>query len=59
MTGPLDSIIGVKVAGCLERNLSQMPIKMEVAEGPSVLSGALFEIGTDGRCRAVRRVRLA
>jgi len=59
MTGPLDSIIGVKVAGCLERNLSQMPIKMEVAEGPAVLSGALFEIGTDGRCRDVRRVRLA
>ncbi len=56
MTGPVDSIIGVKAAGCLERNLSQMPIKMEVADGPSLLRGALFTIGADGRCLAIRRI---
>jgi len=56
MTGPADSIIGVKVDVCLQRNVSQMPLKMEVAEGPSRLSGALFEIGDDGRCQSVRRI---
>lgn len=56
MSGPIDSIIGVKPAGCLERNLSQMPIKMEVADGPSLLRGALFTLGDDGRCLEVRRI---
>lgn len=56
MSGPVDSIIGVKVDVCLRRNLSQMPIKMEVAEGDSLISGALFDIGEDGRCAAVTRV---
>lgn len=56
MTGPVDSIIGVRVDSCLQRNLSQMPIKMEVAEGPSRVSGALFEIAEDGRCTKVTRI---
>jgi hypothetical protein len=56
MSGPTDSVIGVNVDICLRRNLSQMPLKMEVAEGDSVISGALFEIGEDGRCVAIARV---
>ncbi len=56
MTGPVDSIIGVTVDSCLQRNLSQMPIKMEVAEGPSRISGALFEIAEDGCCLKVTRI---
>ncbi|PKL08596.1 MAG: TIGR00282 family metallophosphoesterase [Spirochaetae bacterium HGW-Spirochaetae-7] len=58
MSGPVDSIIGVKVDGCLKRNISQMPIKMEVAEGQSTICGAIFTIGSDGRCVEVRRVRV-
>lgn len=58
MTGPIDSVIGVKIEGCLRRNLSQMPIKMEVAEGDSVVSGALFDIGDDGRCTKIERLLL-
>ncbi|GAB1456958.1 hypothetical protein MASR2M48_22660 [Spirochaetota bacterium] len=58
MSGPVDSIIGVKVEGCLQRNLSQMPIKMEVAEGDSVISGAVFEIDERGRCLSIKRISL-
>ena len=58
MSGPIDSIIGVKVEGCLQRNLSQMPIKMEVAEGDSVISGAMFEIDEDGHCQSLWRISL-
>lgn len=58
MTGPIDSVIGVKIEGCLRRNLSQMPIKMEVAEGDSIVSGALFDIADDGRCTKIDRVLL-
>lgn len=56
MSGPADSIIGVKADICLRRNLSQMPLKMEVAEGPSCLSGALFELDGHGRCLAIQRI---
>ncbi len=57
MSGPLDSIIGVQVEGCLRRNITQMPIKMEVADGASSVSGALFEVGPDKRCLSIRRIR--
>ncbi len=57
MSGPDDSVIGVKVDICLRRGLSQMPIKMESAEGPASIRGALFEIDSGTRrCVAVSRV---
>ncbi len=58
MCGPEDSVIGVKADICVRRNLTQMPLKMETSEGPSGLRGALFEIGEDGRCLALRPVRV-
>ncbi len=58
MSGPIDSIIGVKIEGCLKRNISQMPIKMEVADGQSTICGAVFDIGPDGRCVGLRRVKV-
>lgn len=56
MSGPEDSVIGVRVDVCIRRNLSQMPLKMESADGPSRLRGAVFELGGDGRCLSIRRV---
>jgi 2',3'-cyclic-nucleotide 2'-phosphodiesterase len=58
MSGPLDSVIGVKVDICVRRGLTQMPIKMESAEGDAFISGALFSIDADtGRCLGVERIR--
>jgi metallophosphoesterase (TIGR00282 family) len=57
MTGPADSVIGVKTEICLRRSLTQMPIKMETAEGNAVIHGALFTIDADtGLCLSVERV---
>ena len=57
MTGPDDSVIGVKTEICLRRNLSQMPIKMETAEGPASIHGALFTIDSATRaCLKAERV---
>lgn len=58
MTGPDDSVIGVKTEICIKRSLSQMPIKMESAEGVASIHGALFTIdrGT-GRCISVEAIR--
>jgi metallophosphoesterase (TIGR00282 family) len=58
MTGPDDSVIGVKSEICIRRGLTQMPIKMESAEGPASISGALFELDAEsGRCLRVERIR--
>jgi 2',3'-cyclic-nucleotide 2'-phosphodiesterase len=58
MSGPVDSVIGVKAEICLRRGLTQMPIKMESAEGEASILGALFTIDADTRkCLAVERVR--
>jgi 2',3'-cyclic-nucleotide 2'-phosphodiesterase len=58
MSGPEDSVIGVKVDICVRRGLTQMPIKMESADGEASISGVLFEIdvGTK-RCLSVERIR--
>jgi calcineurin-like phosphoesterase len=58
MSGPVDSVIGVKAEICLRRGLTQMPIKMESAEGDASICGALFTIDRETRrCLAVERVR--
>lgn len=57
MTGPLDSVIGVKTDICIRRSLSQIPIKMETAESPASIRGALFSIeAASRRCLSVERV---
>jgi Uncharacterized protein conserved in bacteria len=57
MSGPVDSVIGVKAEICLRRGLTQMPIKMESAEGEASICGALFSIDREsGTCLAVERI---
>jgi 2',3'-cyclic-nucleotide 2'-phosphodiesterase len=57
MTGPRDSVIGVKTDICVRRSLTQMPIKMEAAEGDADLMGALFTVDRDSvRCLKVERI---
>jgi metallophosphoesterase (TIGR00282 family) len=57
MSGPVDSVIGVKIDICVRRGLTQMPIKMESAEGDASISGVLFAIDAEtGRCLSVERV---
>jgi hypothetical protein len=58
MSGPVDSVIGVKVDICVRRGLTQMPIKMESAEGDAFISGVLFTIDPDTRrCLSGERIR--
>ncbi|MCE5255330.1 MAG: TIGR00282 family metallophosphoesterase [Spirochaetaceae bacterium] len=59
MSGPLDSIIGVKKEICIQRSLSQMPIKMETAEGAASVQGAIFSIDPVTKaCQAIERFEL-
>lgn len=44
MTGPVDSVIGVKCEVSIGRFLSKLPSKNEIAGGETVLEGAIVEI---------------
>jgi hypothetical protein len=58
MCGPEDSILGVRTDRVLERFLSQMPVRFEVASGPVVVQGALVDVDPEtGRATAIRRFR--
>jgi metallophosphoesterase (TIGR00282 family) len=57
MTGPHDSVIGVRAELAIERMRSGLPVRFEPAEGDVRIEGALVECGSDGRatgCEAVR-----
>ena len=57
MTGPYDSVIGRRVDQILERFLSNIPNKSEVAEGNVQLRGLLVEVNpTTGKALSVERI---
>ena len=59
MTGPQTSIIGIEKEQILERFLSQMPRKYDVAGGKGLLSGVVVEIDSkSGRATAMQRLQL-
>lgn len=57
MTGPRESVIGIKKELVLERFLTQMPVRFEAAKGPRQLCGAIVEIEEDtGKARDITRI---
>lgn len=48
MCGSRDSVIGVKKELVLERFLTQLPVRFEVADGDVWLEGVVVELGLDG-----------
>jgi metallophosphoesterase (TIGR00282 family) len=60
MTGPTDSVIGMKRETAIARSLSQMPLKMEVVNSTAEIMGALIEIdAATGKAVRIERVRQA
>jgi metallophosphoesterase (TIGR00282 family) len=56
MTGPFDSVIGIKKEEILERFLTQIPNKFDVARGDLRLQGVILDIDEiSGRSRRVER----
>jgi calcineurin-like phosphoesterase len=59
MTGPHDSVIGVRSELAIRRMRTGMPVRFETAEGDVRIEGALIECGADGRATSCRTVRVA
>jgi hypothetical protein len=58
MCGPVDSVIGVKAELAIKRFRTHMPVKFEVAAGPTVLQGAIITVDAEsGRATAIRRIQ--
>jgi len=57
MCGPVDSVIGVRRDQVIERFLTKMRVKFEVAAGRSQVQGAIVEVDEEsGRARSLRRI---
>jgi 2',3'-cyclic-nucleotide 2'-phosphodiesterase len=57
MTGPHDSVIGVRPDLAIQRMRTGIPVRFETADGGVRIEGVLVECGPDGRatsCQAVR-----
>jgi 2',3'-cyclic-nucleotide 2'-phosphodiesterase len=59
MTGPHDSVIGVKADLAIQRMRTGMPVRFETAEGDVRLEGALVECDGSGHATSCDLVRIA
>jgi len=58
MTGPIDSVIGVKKDLIIHRFLTQMPTRFDVAKGDVILAGVIVDIDpVTGRAISIERLR--
>jgi len=58
MTGPQESVIGRRTEDVLERFLTAIPTRFEVADGNIQLQGAVFDIDENtGKARSIARIQ--
>ncbi len=59
MTGPFDSVIGIKKDIVIEKFLTQMPNKFDVAKNDVRLQGVILDVDAEsGRARSIERISL-
>ncbi len=58
MTGPRNSVIGIKPDDAIQKFITQMPRKFTPAPGPAQLCAVVLDIGDDGRARDIQRVQI-
>lgn len=59
MTGPVNSVLGVKTELILQRYRTKMPIRFDFADGDCQICGAIFSIDEKtGKTTSVERVRI-
>lgn len=60
MTGPIQSVLGVKPELAVAKMKTHLPVRFENAEGPCMLNGCIFSIDhTTGVCTGVERVNFS
>ncbi|EKD22033.1 MAG: hypothetical protein ACD_87C00201G0001 [uncultured bacterium] len=59
MTGPFDSVIGIRKESIMQRFLLQIPNKFDVAKRDVRLQGVIVEIDHNGRAAGIGRVSVS
>jgi len=60
MTGPQNSVLGVKVEPVIEKFLTQRPVRFEVASGPVQLNAIYLEIDHEkGITTTIKRIQVS
>ena len=58
MTGPVNSVLGVKPEIVISKFREKLPVRFDLADGDCSLCGALFEIDDkSGKCISVKRIK--
>src|SRR5690606_25176968 len=58
MTGPIDSVIGMRTDLVVRRFLDQLPVRFEVGSGPIRVHAMTIDVDdTSGRARSIERIR--
>lgn len=59
MTGPVDSVIGIETAMIVEKFLTQMPKRFDVAKGPAIFAAVVVSVDSDtGKACSIERLQL-
>ena len=58
MTGPRDSVIGIRSQDAIPKFLNQMPRRFTVADGPSQLCAVLLDVEDNGRASGIHRIQI-
>jgi len=57
MTGPFDSVIGIRKEAIIERFLTQMPNKFDLAKDYLRMQGVIMDIDVDsGKAKSIDRI---
>jgi metallophosphoesterase (TIGR00282 family) len=59
MTGPHDSVIGVKAELAIRRMRTRLPVRFEPAEGGVRIEGVVVDCSDDGRAHGIELLRIA
>jgi metallophosphoesterase (TIGR00282 family) len=59
MTGPHDSVIGVKAELAIRRMRTRLPVRFEPAEGGVRIEGVVVDCSDDGRASGIELLRVA
>ena len=57
MTGSQNGVIGTVTEIVIQKLLTSLPQKFEIAEGDEWLNGIEVEISTDGKCEKIKRIQ--
>lgn len=57
MTGPVNSVLGIKSELIIEKLKNKLPVRFEIAQQPYKLDAVIFEIeNTTGKCTGIERI---